>query len=101
MAKNKSSFNITGGLFNARTGAEQPAKKPAAVSPVSSVPTVSAAPVSTQGRKGCKLQRINMAFNPDIHDYIRMESRRRGLSITQFVNAVLEDYMKGPSGYIR
>lgn len=43
----------------------------------------------TQGRAGCKAQRINMAFLPEVHDFIRTMAKVRGESVTAFVNAIL------------
>lgn len=48
----------------------------------------------TTGRKGLKLPRLNMAFVPDIYEYINVMSRVRGESMTQFVNAVLRQHME-------
>jgi len=42
----------------------------------------------TQGRKGVKAIRINMAFTPEVHEYINIMSRARGQSITSFTNEV-------------
>ena len=43
--------------------------------------------VRTQGRKGHKKPRINLAFDSDIFlDKIRVRAEREGKSITQFVN---------------
>lgn len=47
---------------------------------------------STQGKKGQKLRRINMAFSDQNHAYITQESRRRGISATAFVNQIITDY---------
>ena len=49
---------------------------------------------TTQGRKGCKAVRINMAFPPEMHDFIRTMARVRGESITDFTNHVFAQYMK-------
>lgn len=46
----------------------------------------------TQGKKGQKLKRINMAFTDANHDYITHESRRRGISSTAFVNQIIDEY---------
>lgn len=46
----------------------------------------------TQGRKGCNLKRINMAFTDENHDYIKIMARVSGKSMTEFVNWVLEQY---------
>lgn len=48
----------------------------------------------TQGRKGCKAVRINMAFAPDVHDYIRCMARVRGESITAFTEYVFRKSME-------
>ena len=48
----------------------------------------------TKGRKGCKAIRINMAFTPDVHEYIKTMARVRGESITDFTNRVFEQHMK-------
>lgn len=44
----------------------------------------------TQGRKGQKLPRINMAFQPDNLEYLQIISRIEGISITQYVNNLVE-----------
>ncbi len=44
----------------------------------------------TQGRKGKKLPRINMAFSFDNLDYLQTISRIKGLSMTAYVNKLLE-----------
>lgn len=53
----------------------------------------------TQGVKGQKALRINMAFSDENYDYIKHESRRRGLSCTQFVNEIIDAYKKSNKGY--
>lgn len=49
---------------------------------------------TTQGRKGCKSPRINMAFNSDIHEYIKTMARVRGETATDFVNTILRQHME-------
>lgn len=49
---------------------------------------------TTQGRKGCKAVRINMAFTPDVHDYIKTMARVRGESVTDFTNYVFRQSME-------
>ena len=51
-------------------------------------------PIRTQGRKGKKKPRINMAFEPDIYEYVRAEAEREDKSITQCVNDILYQHMK-------
>ena len=48
--------------------------------------------LQTQGRRGYKLQRINMGFTPANLDYIRVMSKAKGLSQTQFVNQLIEKH---------
>lgn len=47
----------------------------------------------TQGRKGCKAVRINMAFTPEVHEYIRTMARVRGESVTAFTEFVFRQSM--------
>ena len=44
---------------------------------------------ATQGKKGHKAPRINMAFSPENHEWIKKRSRQLGISATEFVNAIL------------
>lgn len=48
--------------------------------------------LKTQGRKGCKATRINMAFTPDNHDFIKIMSKISGKTMTEFTNLVIERY---------
>lgn len=48
----------------------------------------------TSGRKGVKLPRINLAFLPDVYEYIQIMSRVRGESMTDFVNIALRQHME-------
>jgi len=50
--------------------------------------------LQTSGRKGIKLPRINLAFTPELHEYIITMSRVRGENLTQFVNYVLRQHME-------
>ena len=51
-----------------------------------------AADLRTQGRKGCKAIRINMAFTPDNHEFIKVLSKISGKTMTEFTNLVIERY---------
>lgn len=44
----------------------------------------------TRGRKGVKMLRINMAFTPETHDYIKTMAQISGLTITQFTELVFK-----------
>lgn len=46
---------------------------------------------ATQGRKGHKAPRINMAFSPENHAWIKTRSRQLGISATEFVNTILDN----------
>lgn len=48
----------------------------------------------TRGRAGVKALRINMAFTPDVHDYIRTMAQARGQTVTQFTEAVFRKSME-------
>ena len=48
----------------------------------------------TRGRKGVKALRINMAFTPEVHDYIRTMAQVRGMTVTQFTEAVFRKHME-------
>lgn len=47
---------------------------------------------TTQGKKGQKMPRINLAFSTENHDFLRTESRKQGMSITAFINHIVEQY---------
>ena len=51
-----------------------------------------AANLKTQGRKGCKATRINMAFTPDNHEFIKIMAKITGQTMTEFTNLVIERY---------
>ena len=44
----------------------------------------------TQGRKGQKLPRINMAFIHENLEYLQIMARIEGVSMTQYVNILIE-----------
>lgn len=48
--------------------------------------------LKTQGRKGCKATRINMAFTPENHQFIKVMARISGHTMTEFTNIVIERY---------
>ena len=50
--------------------------------------------LKTQGRKGCKATRINMAFTPDNHEFIKLMARATGRTMTEFTNDVIAAYRK-------
>lgn len=51
-----------------------------------------AASLQTQGRKGCKALRINMAFTPGNHEYIKTMAKMTGKTMTEYTNLVIERY---------
>ena len=50
--------------------------------------------LQTQGRKGAKMPRINMAFTPQNLEYLRIMAGLRGQSVTRYVNALVEQDME-------
>lgn len=53
-----------------------------------------AADLKTQGRKGCKAIRINMAFTPENHEFIKVMAKASGKTMTEFTNLVIAAYQK-------
>ena len=51
-----------------------------------------AAELKTQGRKGCKATRINMAFTPENHEFIKVMSKATGRTMTELTNDVISAY---------
>lgn len=51
-----------------------------------------AAELKTQGRKGCKAVRINMAFTPDNHEFIKYVAKASGKTMTELTNLVIAAY---------
>lgn len=48
--------------------------------------------LQTQGRKGVKAVRINMAFTPSNHEFIKVMAKATGRTMTEFTNTVIEAY---------
>lgn len=48
--------------------------------------------MKTQGRKGVKIDRINMAFTPENYAFIRIASRLHGKTMTEFTNRIISAY---------
>ena len=46
--------------------------------------------LQTQGKKGLKASRINMAFTPSNTDFIRVMAAIHGQTMTQYVNSVID-----------
>ena len=47
---------------------------------------------TTKGKKGQKLSRINMAFSDENYNFIRVESERLNMTMTEFVNELIKIY---------
>lgn len=69
-----------------------PVEKVASKTAVDSPTNPSKTPIAsgTQGRKGQKLPRINMAFSQDNLEYLQRISRIEGCSMTEYVNRLLQ-----------
>lgn len=48
--------------------------------------------LQTQGRKGVKAIRINMAFTPSNHEFIKVMAKATGRTMTEFTNDVVTAY---------
>lgn len=90
----------TGRVYNAiETATADPAPAPIARRSRAEAPTAQEIRLAreqgkTQGRKGVKAIRINMAFTPEVHDYIKTMARVRGESVTEFTNYVFRQSME-------
>lgn len=51
-----------------------------------------AAELRTQGRRGCKALRINMAFTPANHQFLKVMAKASGKTMTEFCNLVIAAY---------
>lgn len=87
--KDFSSIN-TGRVFGAIEQATSNKGQQGTASPQEA--TERAAELRTQGRKGCKAVRINMAFTPDNHQFIKVMAKITGKTMTEFTNYVVEQY---------
>ena len=54
-----------------------------------------------QGVKGSKALRINMAFTDDVYRYITLMSKIKGVSMTKFVNDIIEKDMQKNEAYLK
>lgn len=52
----------------------------------------------TQGRKGAKLPHYNITFTPANHDYIKTMSKVSGISMTAYVNKIVEKHFEEHRG---
>lgn len=50
--------------------------------------------MQTRGRKGVHLPRINMAFTPENHDFIKTMALVTGKNMTEFLNYIISEYRK-------
>lgn len=46
--------------------------------------------MKTTGHKGVKLPRINLAFSPEVYDYVKTMSKAAGMTYTEFINKILQ-----------
>lgn len=46
----------------------------------------------TQGRKGLKMPKMNMSFTPSNMDYIRVMAGVTGMTVTRFMNYIIEQH---------
>ena len=53
-----------------------------------------AATLRTQGRKGCKAVRINMAFTPENYEFIKTMAKASGQTMTEFVNLIISAHQR-------
>lgn len=90
MALNKSSkkFDMDEGLF----------EEPGADSEVQVQELAAKEKPEGTEKKAKETHRLSVTFESDVFRYVSIESRRRGMSITKFINAVMREYKASPSG---
>ena len=66
-----------------RTGSQTPASEEEAKERM--------ALMQTRGRKGVHLPRINMAFTPENHDFIKTMALVTGKTMTEFLNYIISE----------
>ena len=49
---------------------------------------------STQGKKGKKMDRMNMGFSPENYEYMRIMAGIHKMTITKYVNHIIEEDRK-------
>lgn len=54
----------------------------------------------TQGKKGCKLIRINMGFTQENHDFIKVMAKASSRTMTKLVNDIIAEYKDTHSGML-
>lgn len=93
MARNKTSkFGVAEGLiFESVTPEEQDVQQVQEVKTTSTIADYKPEIVfgSTQGKKGHKASRINMAFSPENHEWLKKHSRELGISATELANEAI------------
>ena len=80
----------TGRVYNAIEQATTQKGQQGTVSPQEAADRM--ANLKTQGRKGCKAIRINMAFTPDNHQFIKVMASATGRTMTEMCNAIITAY---------
>lgn len=48
----------------------------------------------TRGRKGCKADRINMAFSTENYRFLKIVARASGVTMTELGNRIITEYRK-------
>ena len=93
MARNKTSkFGAAEGLFVTQEQEALEEKNIKGTKMVQQVQDVHEEMPATQGKKGAKAKRLNLAYSDANYEYISKESRKRGLTMTQFLNDIIATY---------
>ena len=98
MTKGKKDFSFIddeGGVYSRITEATK-GKRPRRSDYTEEEKAAAIAAMNTQGKKGMKYPkefRMNMAFTPEVSDFIRTMSKIEGLKMTAFTNKCLTEYM--------
>ena len=59
------------------------------------------ADVTTQGKKGHAVKRINLCFTAENHRYMKNAAQTNGKTIAEFFNDLVNQYRNSPKGYVQ
>ena len=99
MTKGKKDFSFIdgeSGVYSAIEKATTEGRKPRRSDYTEEEKAAAIAAMNTQGKKGMKYPnelRMNMAFSPEVSDFIRTMSKIEGLKMTAFTNKCLTEYI--------
>lgn len=93
MAKNFSIIENEQGVYNTISEATAEGRKPRKGNYTEEEKAEAVKNHGTQGKKGMKMPRINMAFDGEVYDFVKTMAKMTGTSMTEFMNKCMKEYM--------